>query len=79
MNKDKFVYGLIYLSAGLSVVILVALIAYVFIKGIGVINWSFLTTVSSAYRGTIGIAGNIVNTLYIIFITLLRGLPVGIG
>ena len=48
MNKDKFVYGLIYLSAGLSVVILAALIAYVFIKGIGVINWSFLTTVSSA-------------------------------
>ena len=34
MNKDKFVYGLIYLSAGLSVVILAALIAYVFIRHI---------------------------------------------
>ena len=79
MNKDRFIYGLIYLSASLSVIILVALIAYVFIKGIGVINWSFLTTVSSAYKGTIGIAGNIVNTLYIIFITLLIGLPIGIG
>ena len=48
MNKDRFIYGLIYLSASLSVIILVALIAYVFIKGISVINWSFLTTVSSA-------------------------------
>ena len=79
MNKDKVAYGLIYLSASISVLLLLSLITYVFIKGIGVINWSFLTSVTSAYRGTIGLAGNIVNTLLIIFITLLIGLPVGIG
>lgn len=79
MNKDKIAYGLIYLSASLSVLILLSLIAYVFIKGIGVININFLTSVTSAYKGTVGIAGNIVNTLYIIFISLLIGLPVGIG
>lgn len=79
MNKDKVAYGLIYLSASLSVLILLSLIVYVFIKGIGVINLNFLTSVTSAYKGTIGIAGNIVNTLYIIFITLLIGLPIGIG
>lgn len=79
MNKDKVVYSLIYFCASLSVIILLTLITYVFIKGIGVINFDFLTTVSSAYKGTVGIAGNIINTLYIIFITLLIGLPVGIG
>ena len=79
MNKDKVAYSLIYLSASLSVLILLSLIVYVFIKGIGVINLNFLTSVTSAYKGTIGIAGNIVNTLYIIFITLLIGLPIGIG
>lgn len=79
MNKDKVVYGLIYFCASLSLIILLTLITYVFIKGIGVINLDFLTTVSSAYKGTVGIAGNIINTLYIIFITLLIGLPVGIG
>lgn len=79
MNKDKVIYGLIYLSASISVILLLLLITYVFIKGVKVINWNFLTGVTSAYKGTIGIAANIINTLYIIFITLLIGLPVGIG
>ena len=39
----------------------------------------FLTTVTSTLNKTVGIAGNIVNTLYIIVITLLIATPVGIG
>lgn len=52
---------------------------YVFYRGIGSINWEFLTTVPSTIKGTFGIAGNIVNTLYIIVITLLIATPIGIG
>lgn len=72
-------YALIYLCASLSVVILVAIIGYVLAKGIKSVNWSFLTSVTSVLRGTVGIAGNIVNTIYIVFLTMLIATPVGVG
>lgn len=77
--KDKLVLGLIYLAAFFSVVLLIGIIGYVFVKGISSINWTFLTTVTSALKGTNGIAGNIVNTLYIVVLTLLIATPIGIG
>ncbi len=77
--KDGIVLGIIYLSAFFSVILLAGTIVYVFVKGIGSVNWSFLTTVSSALRGSAGIAGNIVNTLYIVILTLFIAVPIGIG
>lgn len=77
--SDTVLYGLIYLSAAISVGLLVCIICYVFYKGIGRIDWEFLTTVTSSLKNTVGIAGNIVNTLYIIVITLLVATPVGVG
>ncbi len=63
---DMVTNGLIYLSAAFSVLLLVGILAYVFLRGIGSVNWSFLTTVTSTLNKTVGIAGNIINTLYII-------------
>lgn len=77
--SDTIIKILIYLSACFSVALLIGIIGYVFIKGIGSVNFSFLTTVTSTLKKTVGIAGNIVNTLYIIVITLLIATPVGIG
>lgn len=76
---DMLLYGLIYFSAFFAVFILLGIIGYVFANGIGMVNLSFLTGVSSALNGTVGIAGNIVNTLLIIAITLLIVTPLGIG
>ncbi|MDD5823716.1 MAG: phosphate ABC transporter permease PstA [Firmicutes bacterium] len=77
--KDGLVRLLIYVCVLFSVALLLGIIVYVLIKGIGTVNWSFLTTVTSALNGTVGIAGNIVNTLLIIIITMLIATPVGIG
>ena len=77
--KDGFLYGLIYLCAGLSVALLLGIIIYVLVRGIGVVSLSFLTGVTSVLKGTVGIAGNIVNTLIIIFVTMLIAAPIGIG
>lgn len=77
--KESILYGLICLCAGLSVVILVGIICYVVAKGIRSVNWQFLTTVTSVLKGTVGIAGNIVNTIYIIVITMLIATPIGVG
>lgn len=76
---DKFLYGCIYLSAAVAVSVLLMIICYVTVRGIGSVSLEFLTTVTSARKGTVGIAGNIVNTLYIIMITLVIATPIGVG
>lgn len=76
---DKFLYGCIYLSATIAVSVLLMIICYVTVRGIGSVSLEFLTTVTSARKGTVGIAGNIVNTLYIIMITLVIATPIGVG
>lgn len=84
MNKkrrwlDGCFRALIFLSAGCSVILLLGIIVYVFVKGISAVRWSFLTSVTSVLHGTVGIAGNIVNTCIVIFLTMLIAAPVGIG
>ena len=69
--SDFVIKALINMAAGISVLLLVGILAYVFVKGIGSVNWRFLTTVTSTLNNTVGIAGNIINTLYMIVITLL--------
>lgn len=77
--EDGFLLSLIYLAAFFSVILLVSIIAYIFVKGLPRIDWDFLTTASSALKGTTGIAGNLVNTLYIVLLTMLIVIPIGIG
>ena len=77
--SDVVLKGLIYLCAALSIAILIGIMGYVFVRGIPNLSWAFLTTVTSATKGTFGILGNIVNTLYIVVITLLIATPIGVG
>lgn len=76
---DYVMYGFIYLCAGISVLLIAGIIVYVFWNGVNKINWEFLTTTSSFLEDTVGIAGNILNTIYIIILTMLIATPIGIG
>lgn len=76
---DLILKTLILLAALVSISLLVGIMGYVFVRGLPQINWTFLSTVQSVRKETFGILGNIVNTLYIIGITLLIAVPVGIG
>ena len=77
--SDQIIKGLIVLSALLSILLLLLIIVFVVSKGIGQVNWDFLTTVTSVRKGTIGIAGNIFNTIMIIVLTMLFTIPIGVG
>lgn len=76
---DNILKALIYLAAGVAIALLVGIMGYVFVRGLPQISWQFLSTVQSSLKGTFGILGNIVNTLYIIVITLIIAAPIGIG
>ena len=77
--SDMMMYVLIYISAGFSVFLLIGIVAFVFLNGFDKVNFEFLTTTSSILRGTVGIAGNILNTIYIIVLTMLIVTPIGVG
>lgn len=71
--------ALIYASLAITVILLVSLIGYIFIKGIPYLNWDFVSTSPKHSQGHIGILPNIINTLYIIGLTLIIALPLGVG
>ena len=77
--KGNILKGLIYFYAGFTVLLLVAILGYIFVRGIPHITWELLSTSPSHIRDTIGILPNILNTLYIILLTLLIALPLGVG
>ena len=76
---DNVLKALIYMAAGLAIALLVGIMGYVFVRGLPQVSWQFLSTVQSSLKGTFGILGNIINTLYIIVITLIIAAPIGIG
>ena len=70
---------LMYLSSGIICLILLGLIGYILYRGLPHITPQFLTSKPSLIRETVGILPNILNTIYIILITLVIVLPIGVG
>ena len=77
--RDHILNVLVFLSAGFICCLLMGLIGYILYRGIPHISWAFISTKPSLLRGTVGILPNILNTLYIIAITLAVSLPLGVG
>ena len=70
---------LLYAAATVTVALLVFLICYILYKGIPGLSWDFLTKQESVLRGTDGIWPAVLNTLYVILVTLIFVLPLGVG
>ena len=76
---DRALRFLLWFCAGLTCLLLAFLIGYIFVKGLPHISWSFLTTEPSFIKDSIGILPTILNTVYIVVVTLLIILPLGVG
>ncbi len=76
--KDGALRFAVHASAGLVCVILLALIGYIFYRGLPGITSEFLSTQSSYVHDTIGILPNILNTLYIILVAMVIVVPLGV-
>lgn len=63
------------LTCGLMLI----LIGYVLFKGVPHLSWELISTKPSYLTGKIGILPDILNTLYLVFGTLLLILPLGVG
>ena len=70
---------LLYFCAILTCALLVFIICYIFINGLPHVTWDLLSSQTSYIRDTIGILPNILNTIYLILVTLIITLPLGVG
>lgn len=82
-KKRKFniavLKALMYLSAGITVSLVLLLIIYVLARGLPNVTWELLSGKPSYLNEKIGILPDILNTVYIIFATLVIVLPLGVG
>ena len=84
LSLRRRVYGavmkaLMWISVALTSALVLFLVGYVLFRGLPHITWKFLSTSESYLNDSIGILPYIVNTLSIIFVTLLLVLPLGVG
>ena len=76
---DRILRFLLYFCAALTCALLLFIIGYIFFKGLPHVTWQFLSTQPSFIKDTIGILPNILNTLYIILLSMVIVLPLGVG
>lgn len=78
--SDIVLKVLIWSSAAVVVSITLGVIIYIVMRGLEGMSWNFLSTPAFSYPyENYGILGNIINTLYIILLTLLFATPIGVG
>ena len=76
---NRVMNALVWASAVLVIVLVAGILGMVLVRGVPHISWNFLTTTASVLKGTDGILPAILNTLYVILLTLLIVLPLGVG
>ena len=76
---EGFLMAAVYGAASMTIFLLLGIIGYVFFRGFRIVSLRFLLSVTDSLKGTVGIGGNLVNTLYILGLTLGTAVPAGVG
>jgi phosphate transport system permease protein len=78
-TKQKIGFTLLFITTFITVAPILAVVIYIFIKGISAISWEFLTTFPTDGMKQGGIFPAIVGTLYLTIFTAIFSVPLGIG
>ena len=76
---NRFFTAAVWAAAVLVIALVAGIIGMVLVRGIPHLSVEFLTTTASVLKGTDGSLPAILNTLYVILLTLLIVLPLGVG
>ena len=76
---QKIAKALIWAAASFVLVVLMAVVIYILIRGVPVINWQFLTEIPRSMGREGGIASPIVGTLLVTIVAIIIAVPLGIG
>lgn len=76
---DKIATAVIVLFAGIIVLIMVGLIGFILVRGLGHISFDFLTSPPESIREGGGIGPQLFNSLFLLVLTLIITVPLGLG
>ncbi len=77
--SDNVLSGLIYLCTGISLLIVIVILGYIAFRGIPELDIGYFINQTSILKNTVGILPNIINTIYMIVLTLVIAVPIGVG
>ncbi len=77
--KNRILSFLLYFSAACTCLILIVLIGYILFRGLPNLSWEMITSEPSYLSNKVGILPNILNTFYIIIVSMVIVLPLGVG
>lgn len=77
--KEAVIKFFMYAAATIIILTLASLIGYIVYRGMPKLTWELVSSKPSLIRERTGILPNIINTLYIIIMTLIFALPLGVG
>ena len=76
---DKVATGAMIALVGLLVVVLVIVVGSILIQGVPQLSWSFITSSSSLTQPGGGVGPQLWCTIYLMFLSLLMTVPIGVG
>ncbi|MBM7544405.1 phosphate ABC transporter permease PstA [Periweissella beninensis] len=76
---NKIATGVLYIIAGLVILILAALLGYILVNGVPHLSWHFLTAPSRAFQAGGGIGIQLFNSFYLLILTMLISFPIALG
>ena len=76
---DRVATGIIYALVATVVLILIAILGYILFNGVPDISWHFLTSAAQSFSAGGGIRDQLFNSLYLLVLTIIVSLPIGLG
>ncbi len=76
---DHLATGIIYFLVGVVILLLVAILSYILFNGVPDISWKFLTSAAQSFSAGGGIRDQLFNSLYLLLLTIIVSLPIGLG
>jgi phosphate ABC transporter, permease protein PstA len=76
---DRLATGIIYALVVTVVLILIAILGYILFNGVPDISWHFLTSDAQSFSAGGGIRDQLFNSLYLLILTIIVSLPIGLG
>ncbi|EJO5347952.1 phosphate ABC transporter permease PstA [Clostridium botulinum] len=76
---DKIWTAILYLISAAVVLLLLILVGYILIKGLGTLSWNFLFSDPKIGEAGGGIAPQLFNSFYMLLVSLVITIPIGIG
>lgn len=76
---DKVMTGVLYLAAGIIVIILASLLGYILVRGIPHISWHFLTSPARSFEAGGGIGIQLFNSFYLLLLSMVISVPLALG